>query len=219
MQDQFVGSLLMTGIFGDYVWGTDTQSGLPLLQEPNTDFLNPAITMAEFRLRVGFIHLPAPACGALHRPAIRRITRSKELAPWSIGGDYDRPIARRIIEEAGVPRELFGQHKSRGAPWSPHGFSLSSPAGDRDFEAFYLTNVAESTGRHSPEGDRQNVRRRKSNWQRPLRKILRRFPVRIRRALMWDRLDPRWGSKHLYRFHWGFERTKERYQSALNPNR
>ena len=219
MQDQFAGSLLMTGIFGDYVWSTDRQSGLPLLQEPNTDFLNPAISWAEFRLRVGFIHLPAPACGAIHRPAIQRITQSREMTPWSLGGSYDRPIARRIVEEAGVPRELFGQHKSKGAPWSPHGFSLSSPAGDRDFEAFYLANVAGNTGRHSSAGARQDVRKRKINWQRPLRKLLRRFPVRIRRALMWDRLDPRWGAKHLYRFHWGFERTKERYQSALNQNR
>lgn len=219
MEDQFSGSLLMTGMFGDYVWSTNRQSGLPLLQEPNTDFLNPTVIWTEFRLRAGFIHLPAAACGAIHRPAIQRITRSKEMAPWSVGGDYDRPIARRIVEEAGVPRDLFGQHKSKGAPWSPHGFSLSSPAGDRDFEAFYLARVATKSGRRSSAGDRRDVRKRKINWQRPLRKLLRRFPVRIRRALMWERLDPRWGSKHLYRFHWGFERTKERYQSALNPKR
>ena len=219
MQDQFCGSLLMTGIFGDYVWSTDRQSGLPLLQEPNTDFLNPAVIWTDFRLRVGFLHLPAPACGAIHRPAIQRITQSKEMAPWSLGGDYDRPIARRILEEAGVPRELFGQHKSRGAPWSSRGFSLSSTAGDRDFEAFYLTRVAGTTARCSSAQDHQNARRRKINRQRPLRKLLRRLPVRVRRALMWDRLDPRWASPHLYRFHWGFERTRERYQSALSQSR
>jgi len=219
MEDQFVGSLLMTGIFGDYVWGTNRQSGLPLLQEPNTDFLNPAVIWTDFRLRVGFIQLPAPACGAMHRPAIQRITRSKEMTPWSLGGKYDRPIARRIVEEAGVPRGLFGQHKSRGAPWSPRGFSLSSPAGDRDFESFYLAKVPGIAGRHSSTGERQDVRKRKINWQRHLRKLLRRFPVRIRRTLGWYRLDPRWGSKHLYRFHWGFERTQERYQSALNQKR
>lgn len=28
-----------------------------------------------------------------------------------MGGTYDRPVARRIAEERGVPRELFGQNK------------------------------------------------------------------------------------------------------------
>ncbi len=30
---------------------------------------------------------------------------------WSIGTDYDRPIPRRIAEDAGVPRQSFGQEK------------------------------------------------------------------------------------------------------------
>jgi len=219
MEDQFVGSLLITGTWGDSVWSTDNLSGWSLLQTPLVDYLQPATTMIEFRLRAGFVH-PTPATiSALHRPSIRRITQSREMTPWSVGGDYDRPIARRIIEEAGVPRELFGRQKMKGAPWSPHGFSLSSPAGDRDFEAFYLAKVDRNTSGHPVVNSRQNVRKRKINWQRPLRKLLRPFPVSIRRALMWERLDPRWGAKNLYRFHWGFERTKERYQSALNPNR
>jgi hypothetical protein len=219
MEDQFVGSLLITGNWGDNVWSTDKQSGWSLLQMPHMDYLAPATTMVDFRLRVGFVLLAPATCGALHCPAIRRITQSREMMPWSVGGDYDRPIARRIIEEAGVPRELFARHKMKGAPWSPRGFSLSSPEGDRDFEAFYLTKVAGNTGRRSSASAGKDVRKRKINWQRPLRKLLRRFPVRIRRALMWHRLDPRWGSKHLYRFHWGLERTQERYQSALSQNR
>ena len=46
---------------------------------------------------------------------VRDITTSAEMRPWSIGGDYDRPIPRRALEEAGVPRELFGQIKYAGA--------------------------------------------------------------------------------------------------------
>ncbi len=30
------------------------------------------------------------------------------MAPWSVGGRYDRPLPRRIAEEAGLPRERFG---------------------------------------------------------------------------------------------------------------
>jgi hypothetical protein len=33
------------------------------------------------------------------------------MAPWRLGVLYDRPIPRRIAEEAGVPREYFGQKK------------------------------------------------------------------------------------------------------------
>ena len=32
-----------------------------------------------------------------------------------MGGAYDRPIARRLVEEAGVPRHLFGQRKKATA--------------------------------------------------------------------------------------------------------
>src|SRR5438067_688694 len=33
------------------------------------------------------------------------------MAPWRLGSDYDRPIPRRILEEAGIPRQLFGTRK------------------------------------------------------------------------------------------------------------
>ena len=33
------------------------------------------------------------------------------MQPWSVGGKYDRPICRRIVEEAGIPRDWFGVHK------------------------------------------------------------------------------------------------------------
>jgi hypothetical protein len=33
------------------------------------------------------------------------------MDPWRLRNAYDRPIPRRIAEEAGVPREIFGQSK------------------------------------------------------------------------------------------------------------
>jgi hypothetical protein len=33
------------------------------------------------------------------------------MKKWQLNNNYDRPIPRRIIEEAGVPRELFGLNK------------------------------------------------------------------------------------------------------------
>jgi hypothetical protein len=33
------------------------------------------------------------------------------MQPWSVGGKYDRPIARRILETAGVQRGTFARRK------------------------------------------------------------------------------------------------------------
>ena len=67
--------------------------------------------MGELRLVQGFIQLPLPFMGARHKQDIVRITESFEMEPWRVANEYDRPIPRRIAEEAGVPRHLFGQSK------------------------------------------------------------------------------------------------------------
>jgi hypothetical protein len=67
--------------------------------------------MAEFRLVVGFIHLPLPYIGARRKQDIVDITMLSDMDPWRLGTSYDRPIPRRIAEEAGIPRHAFGQSK------------------------------------------------------------------------------------------------------------
>jgi len=42
---------------------------------------------------------------------IVRISRSPEMASWRLNTDYDRPIPRRIAENAGVARHHFGMKK------------------------------------------------------------------------------------------------------------
>src|SRR5262249_14308186 len=91
--------LLVTG-FGGEMW--DLQ-GIPMSRNGSS--------LSEFRLRENFIHLPLPFVGALQRAAVHTISNSPEMDPYKIGGNYDRPIPRRILEEAGVPRALFRQHK------------------------------------------------------------------------------------------------------------
>lgn len=67
--------------------------------------------MSELRLVAGFIQLPLPYIGARRRQDIVNITESTDMDPWRLGTTYDRPIPRRIAEEAGVPRHAFGQSK------------------------------------------------------------------------------------------------------------
>jgi hypothetical protein len=65
--------------------------------------------LREFRLRAGIVFVHAPTIGATNASAIFAIIRSSEMRPWSLGVKYDRPIPRRIVETAGIPRAAFGQ--------------------------------------------------------------------------------------------------------------
>lgn len=107
VRDQLAGSMLLTGYLGDTVWSTS-----PWLVNDTLRMLFPGGgNLGEFRQVADFVHVPVPFIGYRHHKSILDITRSDELRPWSVGGDYDRPIARRLAEEAGVPRLSFGQRK------------------------------------------------------------------------------------------------------------
>ena len=70
----------------------------------------------EFRLRVGFANVALPCVGVRFLPPIAELSESAEMARFSVGGDYDRPIPRRIAEEAGLDRAAFGSAKTATAP-------------------------------------------------------------------------------------------------------
>lgn len=98
--------LLVTGFHGDKIWDKHT---LPKPGIVRGDVSGSSLS--EFRLRVGFIHVPLPFVGANCHRAVYSISNSEEMQAYSIGGSYDRPIPRRIVEEAGIARNRFGQSK------------------------------------------------------------------------------------------------------------
>jgi hypothetical protein len=106
-------SLLLTGVFGE-VWATRS-----FYRGREDQYITPALSkfdlsghgLAEVRLEYGFVDVPFPYVGARRRRDIYDITHSPEMAPWRLDNDYDRPIARRIAEDAGVPRQWFGRVK------------------------------------------------------------------------------------------------------------
>lgn len=69
----------------------------------------------EVRLSVGFITIPLFYVGARRRRDIQDICDSAAMDPWRLNNNYDRPMARRLAEEGGVPRHLFGQKKNATA--------------------------------------------------------------------------------------------------------
>jgi hypothetical protein len=105
----FPQKIVVTGIHGDTMWNL-----IPKMKPVRRDIFRPdgcGCSLAEFRYRAGFIHVPLPLIGSMNYPAIHRITISEEMKPYAIGGNYDRPIPRRILEERGVERSMFGQKK------------------------------------------------------------------------------------------------------------
>ncbi len=130
------GRCVLTGFVGDKIWGFDTENiGLNIVRSDNGGG-----SLGEFRLQTDFVHIPIPFIGIDRQQDILEISRSKNMEPWRLGGDYDRPIARRIIEGAGVKRGGFGMTKKAVtvAIGFPHVFAYDKlhPSVAEDFRAF-----------------------------------------------------------------------------------
>lgn len=105
-------SLLLTGCLGE-IWYPEHY------YRDRPGFINANLVRAdlgnhglgEVRLQAGYVQLAFPFLGARSREDIYRITHSREMDPWRLKVEYDRPIPRRIGESAGLPRESFGQAK------------------------------------------------------------------------------------------------------------
>jgi hypothetical protein len=102
--------LLLTGFFGGDLWGLEG----PISRTGRQDDTSGG-SLAEFRLRCSFVHVPVPWIGFESLPELRQLCYSKAMAPWRIGNRYERPIARRIVEEAGIPRGAFATAKLAAA--------------------------------------------------------------------------------------------------------
>ena len=105
------GKVVLTGYNGDKVWGTKPT-------DPGDEFVRldtAGVDLTEYRLWAGFVHCPVPFFGVRQIRDVQAIGTSDELAPWNVTSDYNRPICRRIVEEEGVPRKMFGVRKKATA--------------------------------------------------------------------------------------------------------
>jgi hypothetical protein len=101
-------SVIFLGTMGDELWRRDRQDVLDTLARPR-EYQPCYAGLREFRLRAGIVFVHAPTIGATNASAIHRFAQAEEMQPWSVGGKYDRPIPRRIVETAGISRTSFGQ--------------------------------------------------------------------------------------------------------------
>lgn len=107
--------LLVVGTRGDSVWSKDN----PIV---NNDFIftrhnglsQASICFNEYGLHCNCVQIAPPLIGADSWTEISKITSSVEMDMYSLHNNYDRPIPRRLVEEAGVNRNEFGQGKKGG---------------------------------------------------------------------------------------------------------
>ena len=106
-QNSLRGRVFLSGFHGDKMWAKDTKAMGSNIVRGDVSGLG----FTEHRLALGCIHFPVPFVGVRQIRDVHALSNSPELATWDVSGDYSRPICRRIVEEAGVPRECFGMSK------------------------------------------------------------------------------------------------------------
>jgi hypothetical protein len=111
VEDELSGRILIVGEPHDAIWDPKAARVANRLSRPWMRFTL-GLSPIEFRLRVGYHAFAPPCIVARHNRLIYDIATSEAMCPWSVGGNYDWPIPRRIAEEAGLPRDRFGTRKT-----------------------------------------------------------------------------------------------------------
>lgn len=221
MESELSKRFVITGEHGDTMWSRHWD--LRNNKKGARDIVRPdcaGCSMIEYRLRVGFIHVPVPCIAATSLPDVKRIGQSDEMAPWTLGTRYDRPIARRFVEERQVDRQLFGQSKKAVTVLFNNAATLAvdmSPASYASFQDYYRV--------HSKERDRKNQRIYNIMFQ--LNRIYLALFSKANRVL--SRLGIPWSvycpiparfrqppGQPSYLFHWGVAQIKDRYAEQAN---
>jgi hypothetical protein len=144
-----------------------------------------------------------------------------EMRPWTLGGDYDRPIARRILEEAGVARSAFAERKRLVTP-AYDSITRRAPPLERFLSQASLAAFERWFDDARPIGRGRALRHRllvetlgKIVWSGKVRRwFLRRglhYPPLAGRLWHW-RVPVR---KNAFVFNWAVERQVAMYRRAL----
>lgn len=207
-EDEFRGRMVLNGTHGDVIWNRHLKPhGRQIVRKEMS-----GCSLSEFKFRVGFVHVIPPFFGALSHPSIYAISNSREMASWRVGGRYDRPIPRRIAEEKGVPRDLFGSRKNAVAVLLNRDDRLReqlSRESYSDFEAFYQKN------KHLRDPVVQKRYdsgfRRYCWWQQSIRRL--RLSSIFSAPISDEYKEP--PGRPSFLVHWAFPMIQKRYESAL----
>ena len=210
------GRVLFTGFHGDRVWDRAARTDADFVRGDQS-----GLSLSEYRLWAGFLHCPLPFAGARQAASIRALSRSREMEPWHTGAYYSRPICRRILEEAGVPRDAFGRWKKSVSVLFSAQEGFLTPASLADFRFWLERRADEWRGRGlAPpslaasadpwRGSRYAVARVLEGLAHAAPRHLWLLRSAARRIVTLGRRDRLF--RHL--FPWAMERAKQRYATA-----
>ncbi len=193
--------VLVTGYHGDQMWSKRPRTTSADIVRGDQS----GLSLSEYRLWAGFIHLPVPFLGVRQIGDVSALSRSPAMAPWDVRGTYSRPICRRIVETAGVPRDAFGVRKRTASVLFFERDDVLSPGSLADYCEWLRGRAADWHDRGvaapaHPPGAAARLRAALARLASP----------RLRNALglaHGARLFP-----HL--FPWAVERAKARYRAA-----
>jgi len=205
------GRLLLTGYGGGGLWGLKRRIDGDALVRIDTS----GLSLAEYRLWTGALHVPVPMIGYRQAPEIDALGRQPEMAAWRVGGPYDKPVARRILLEAGVPESALAcANRAATVLWAGEG-TFFSEASREDFAAWLRRNEARLAPSHPgpPVRDLPRDGRREA-LGRALLEFANRSPraKRPMKAVAWRLLrmaDPRPVMR--YFLPWAMEHGRRRY--------
>jgi hypothetical protein len=189
--------LVFSGFLGDVLWDKESHQIEPLRRTGGAGG-----RFGECRLELGVFNCSPAYWGCRNESQVHALSKREEMLPWTLGTDYDRPIPRRIAEEAGVPRDSFGTRKRLSSFARRYGRPLS--AGLRgDFAKFM-----ERRGDRAVSGFLEGI----SLVLRGLDSVvLSKLPAAVRFSCAeWIALP----SPSTF-FVWANERRKDRYLAAL----
>jgi len=106
VEDHSEVAAVFTGFHGDIIWDLNVPE--EFVSEAIIRHDMSGLDLSELRLKSGFFNVAVPFFFAASIESIVAVSRSGEMEPWRVNKRYDRPISRRIVETAGVPREAFG---------------------------------------------------------------------------------------------------------------
>ncbi len=208
------GALVLTGYGGDTLWEKEPEQSDPVIVGSGS-----MIGLSEYRLWCGFISIPVALWGVNQMSDIVRLSALEEMRPWDVGGNYNRPISRRIVESAGVARGLFGDGK-RGVSVAPSVRNKYLNPGSLEDLLLWLR---EKRGQGHTDLPHPAVARFLDQLITPLAKLAIFFQKTVRRRrlrLRWLLPFANWlvnkltGSyyHHKYVIHWAIDRAKSRYK-------
>lgn len=197
-------SLMFTGFHGDMIWDRKYHN----VEEIERCDLS-GLRFSEFRLHQGIILFPVPFIGIQNAKQIQQISFSKEMLPWTLFNDYDRPIARRIVESSGIPREIYATYKATSS------FETLFPRPHPHSKALVneFRKYAKSRGIKLPSILEIRLWELGNLIVWNINKFRIKLPIIDKLFLRWDPFPNKW----LF-FHWSNNYLKKQYSKIIDEN-